>query len=633
MKLENLSSLQCIPVVPYSITMERNGNLAGSAYKTLYSIRIDSIFLKLWKILDVLDIDQDSLLSFLSKETHFTSNQQQQARKKGLTELTLMINGARSILSKKQIYEIYCNWALQNPFRNIPNDKNKNTSMNYDVFFSYRWNKFDSLLVDRFYELSPFYSINSDKRLLSIFLDKKRLLDGRDFSTDFTSSLLHSRIVTPIISFKALEKMFSLREDSPVDNLLLEWIISIHCFMLKQSQQQQNQDLEGNNIDFIRIERIFPIFIGSVEVQAPEELINPPSRPLSGKPTRPISATNQSKYFSITNIKNLFSENISSRIPEIIPVNTLEKAQEIFSYYSIPFHEEKLKNWKLKEILEKLFGFLGIPLWEIFEKLKHLDQIKNNPDSHENEDSVINDLNIQPSDVDPNAGNNDNNKVDDAEDHSRRIFEYPSIPILHTCMTKIIRSLALLQEEKSVVGIEVINVKLEESNGKLDESRDAETIPRLKPPPELLPEVSQASSENDRVNNLLTTITERLEFLDQKLPHNDSKTLAEVMNAYFAFQYFLQLKEIVRAKEFYPVLEGISDIKSLFLFRIATFQEYEKFLLDLEGDMTELETILLGQTIENPSLFPMILEHQNRKDVVTQLRKRFQDAFFPNVRY
>ena len=54
----------------------------------------------------------------------------------------------------------------------------------------------------------------------------------------------------------------------------------------------------------------------------------------------------------------------------------------------------------------------------------------------------------------------------------------------------------------------------------MDESRDVETIPRLKPPTVLLPEVSQASSESDRIKELLATVTERLEYLDQKHPPN-----------------------------------------------------------------------------------------------------------------
>jgi hypothetical protein len=64
-----------------------------------------------------------------------------------------------------------------------------------------------------------------------VFLDTKRLQDGRDFSVDFSSALVASRIVVPIISWQCLQRMLLLAPDSDVDNVLLEWTLILELLV------------------------------------------------------------------------------------------------------------------------------------------------------------------------------------------------------------------------------------------------------------------------------------------------------------------------------------------------------------------------------------------------------------------
>ena len=67
--------------------------------------------------------------------------------------------------------------------------------------------------------------IGAEKRQIHVFLDRHHLETGRRFDKDFARSLLKSTLVVPIVSCAALQKMVSLNKDSPIDNVLVEWVI------------------------------------------------------------------------------------------------------------------------------------------------------------------------------------------------------------------------------------------------------------------------------------------------------------------------------------------------------------------------------------------------------------------------
>jgi hypothetical protein len=147
------------------------------------------------------------------------------------TELNLVAHGSRAILSQKEIMQYYHHWVGGNEYL-----------AHYDLFISYRWGEFDSLLVERLFEHFVLYNVAADARAISVFLDRQRLQEGRDFSKDFINALVHSSMIVPIMSVDAIRRMVS-HNASMVDNVLLEWMLALECYREYEegSQQQQRQ--------------------------------------------------------------------------------------------------------------------------------------------------------------------------------------------------------------------------------------------------------------------------------------------------------------------------------------------------------------------------------------------------------
>ena len=122
----------------------------------------------------------------------------------------------------------------------------------YDVFLSYRWTgSFDEdLTLGLFNNLSEDV-FGSSGREINVFLDKRRLQDGRNFQDDFADALLKTAVPVVILSTAALQRMVKLTADSAIDNLLLEWTLIVEL-------------LDSNTIA-----HCLPIFIGTYDPSAP----------------------------------------------------------------------------------------------------------------------------------------------------------------------------------------------------------------------------------------------------------------------------------------------------------------------------------------------------------------------------
>jgi GTPase SAR1 family protein len=122
----------------------------------------------------------------------------------------------------------------------------------YDVFLSYRWTgSFDEdLTLGLFNNLSEDV-FSSSGREINVFLDKRRLQDGRNFQDDFADALLKTSMPVVILSTAALQRMVKLNADSAIDNLLLEWTLIAELLHSKT------------------IERCLPIIIGTYNSSAP----------------------------------------------------------------------------------------------------------------------------------------------------------------------------------------------------------------------------------------------------------------------------------------------------------------------------------------------------------------------------
>ena len=94
----------------------------------------------------------------------------------------------------------------------------------YHIFLSYRWgHDFDTDLVKALFSTLSVV-VNGQGQQVHVFLDRNRLEDGRIFSSDFANALIKSHVVVPILSSAALDRMFDLKSDSNIDNVLLEWM-------------------------------------------------------------------------------------------------------------------------------------------------------------------------------------------------------------------------------------------------------------------------------------------------------------------------------------------------------------------------------------------------------------------------
>jgi NLR family CARD domain-containing protein 3 len=122
----------------------------------------------------------------------------------------------------------------------------------YDVFLSYRWTgSFDEdLTLGLFNNLSEDV-FGSSGREIGVFLDKRRLQDGRNFQDDFADALLKTSLPVVILSTAALQRMVKLQADSAIDNLLLEWTLIVELLHSKT------------------IEHCLPIIIGTYNPSAP----------------------------------------------------------------------------------------------------------------------------------------------------------------------------------------------------------------------------------------------------------------------------------------------------------------------------------------------------------------------------
>ena len=122
----------------------------------------------------------------------------------------------------------------------------------YDVFLSYRWTgSFDEdLTLGLFNNLSEDV-FGSSGREINVFLDKRRLQDGRNFQDDFADALLKTAVPVVILSTAALQRMVKLAADSAIDNLLLEWTLIVEL------------------LDSKTIEHCLPIIIGTYNPSLP----------------------------------------------------------------------------------------------------------------------------------------------------------------------------------------------------------------------------------------------------------------------------------------------------------------------------------------------------------------------------
>jgi GTPase SAR1 family protein len=194
----------------------------------------------------------------------------------------------------------------------------------YDCFFSYRWTTkewggMDTELVDGIYHKSLFTDRLVGERQVQVFLDRHRLEDGRRFDKDFVKALLKSTVVVPIVSCAALQKMASLKKDSPIDNLFVEWVIVAEL-----------QEIGA-------LEFCIPVMLGTV-FETPQK---------------------DGKFIS-----NIFTEGSIAQLPKVVVSEVVSFVQEVFDVSGIA-PSKHLHTRTVKDTVETIIKNLGVKAWDV----------------------------------------------------------------------------------------------------------------------------------------------------------------------------------------------------------------------------------------------------------------------------
>ena len=172
----------------------------------------------------------------------------------------------------------------------------------------------DSRYTERLKDRFSTYNIGEENRAVSVFLDNKRLRDGRNFVDDFARALVNSLIVVPVVTSDALHRMKQHDPYQP-DHALMEWLMAIECFHSPAS----------------KVARVLPVLFGTRDGNSDV-------------------------------IANLFAEGLIEALPEVHPKETVRTAMQLLQANGIE-PRMGLSTYTVRSILVELKAILGYCAW------------------------------------------------------------------------------------------------------------------------------------------------------------------------------------------------------------------------------------------------------------------------------
>ena len=231
--------------------------------------------------------------------------------------------GDGSLLSGAQLQHRFGMWLPPSGLR-----------ASYDVFLSYRWTGKieDDLTLGLFNNLSA--DVLGSGRGIDVFLDKRRLEDGRNFQEDFAEALLKSQFPVVIMSSEALKRMAKLEAGSDIDNLLLEWSLILELLELK------------------KISMCLPILIGTYNQSAP------------------TCADAISDFFAdkVTLADRSEIRQIDS-LPGVPVASITEKVRSILGQHGLS-ESPQLSGRSVRDVVKRLSLQQGVKTWELVKEPK-----------------------------------------------------------------------------------------------------------------------------------------------------------------------------------------------------------------------------------------------------------------------
>jgi hypothetical protein len=206
--------------------------------------------------------------------------------------------------------------------------------------------------------------LGSAREEVNVFLDKQRLQPARDFQLDFVGALLASSLPVILMSSAALLKMVSLKTDSPIDNLLLEWaliadlkasgIIS-HCLTILFGTHNK---LAGSCADVL----------GDIFKENMTAVLAAVKNDLNYDRARSVLAS----------VADLDGKLIFDVLPDIAVKSINDKARCILQAHGLPVSPD-IDGRSVRAVINSLKSSMGIEAWEEAKKVNS---------SHANEEAL-----------------------------------------------------------------------------------------------------------------------------------------------------------------------------------------------------------------------------------------------------
>jgi GTPase SAR1 family protein len=233
-----------------------------------------------------------------------------QLRRASKGESMLVRKGQHTLLTEAEIAKKYGQWLQLHVLRE-----------RYDLFISYRWGRYDSEFTEQLFDMFTNFPLGEQNRAVEVFLDRRRLQEGRLFKSDFAKALTHSLVVVPVVSVDALARMVEHNPSQP-DNVLLEWVMI----------------LESHTAG--KVLKVFPILFGQRKTQ---------DVGAQGADGSVVSAE-----FTVS---DFFVEKVQDMLPQITPTATLAVAAELLKENGIE-PSEKMPSYTVHSVVHAMLQFL-----------------------------------------------------------------------------------------------------------------------------------------------------------------------------------------------------------------------------------------------------------------------------------
>jgi GTPase SAR1 family protein len=221
----------------------------------------------------------------------------------GGTLVDLHVNDNVS-LSRAQLTEHYGDWLVDDALRG-----------EYDVFISYRWGTLDSRFTERLCDRFSTYNVGEDSRAVTVFLDNKRLRDGRRFVDDFARALVHSLIVVPVVSADAILHIGQSCSPAVVNETLVQWIMALECLHSPLS----------------RVKSVVPVLFGR-------------------------------RHENSDTVGDLFEEKVFTALPEEVPTDSIVHAQRLLRDHGVE-PRACVDSYTVRSIVAEVLALGGFCAW------------------------------------------------------------------------------------------------------------------------------------------------------------------------------------------------------------------------------------------------------------------------------